>query len=283
MSFDTLDAIKLALGLGAFAFIVFIGARNKRITGLLLTFPVMNGIALLTSPDPFRVAQAIALLVVFNTLFFWAAVTATQWIPPRSEKFHPIPLLIFRLAVWTILWGAAAYFLTDHRDQFPTGIILFAIQSVIAMGVGYVLWSRVLPASRQAAAHSALAEWLNWAVRIILFLIAFGALLYTAQHATDQKWVGMASAFPLPGLFGLAYLSSVDKPEQLRPIRDTVLLGPLLVIPFNWIFASIVTALPSGPLGAFRVAALLAAWAVALALVFWLVPTIERYMDRRAK
>jgi hypothetical protein len=280
---DTLDFIKLALGLGAFVFIVLVGARDKRITGLLLTFPVMNGIALLTSTDPLRAAQAIYLLVVFNTLFFWAAVMTVRWVPPGSGELHPIPLLVFRVAVWTVLWGVAAYFLTDYRDRFPSGVVLFAIQSVVAIGVGYLLWSRAPRAERRASAQSPLAEGLNWAVRIILFLIAFGVLLYTAQNAADQKWVGMASAFPLPGLFGLAHLASVDSAEQLRPIRDTVLFGPLLVIPFNWMFASVVTVIPIGPLDAYHIAALLAAWAVALALVFWLVPAIAQFMDRRAK
>jgi hypothetical protein len=280
---DTLDIIKLALGLGAFVFIVLIGARDKRITGLLLTFPVMNGIALLTNPDPFRVAQAIYLIVIFNTFLFWGIVSTVQWMPPKPERFHPLTLLVLRVTVWTVLWILGAYVLTDHRDQFPSGIALLAIQTAIAICVGYCSWGLAPQAARQASAQSSLSAGLNWAVRIALFVAAFGVLLYTARNTLDQKWAGMASALPLPGLFGLAYLSAGNNDEQLRPIRDTVLLGPLLVIPFNWIFASIVTALPIGPLGAFHIAALLAAWTVALALVFWLVPMIERYMNRRAK
>ena len=61
----------------------------------------------------------------------------------------------------------------------------------------------------------------------------------------------MASALPLPGFFALAAL--MDDAEQPRdpaartkllPIRDTLFVGPLLVIPFNWTFAHALVALP---------------------------------------
>ncbi len=115
-----------------------------------------------------------------------------------------------------------------------------------------------------------MSDWLNWTIRIVLFLIVYAALLYTAQRAPDQKWTGMASALPIIGFFGLAYLSTQNTEAQLQPIRDTVLLGPLLVIPFNWSLASAIAATPAGPFGAFHIAALLTAWAIALALVFGL-------------
>ena len=279
---SALDVIKLALGLAAFVFIVVVGSRNKRIAGVLLMFPVMNGVALLTSPDPFRVADAIALLVVFNTGLFWAAVMTLRWIPPKPERFSPLTLLICRVLAWMAVWCVAAYWLTDNRDRFPSGIVLFAVQCVVAIGVASVLWSRPAHAEQKVSTRTAMPDGLNWAIRIVLFLAVYGALLYAAQHASDQKWTGMASSLPIIGFFGLAYLSTQNTERQLQPIRDTILLGPLLVIPFNWSLASVIAATPGGPLGAFHIAALLAAWAIALALVFALVPAIENYMDQRA-
>jgi hypothetical protein len=279
---SALDAIKLALGLAAFVFIVAVGSRNKRVAGVLLTFPVMNGVALLTSPDPFRVADAIALLVVFNTLLFWAAVMTLRWVPPQPERWRPLALLICRVLVWTAVWCAAAYWLTDNRDRFPSAMILFALQLAFAVGAASLLWGQPPRPEQKTSTPTSLSDWLNWTVRIVLFLVIYAALLYTAQHASDQKWTGMASALPIIGFFGLAYLSSQDTEAQLQPIRDTILLGPLLVIPFNWSLASVITATPGGPLGAFHIAELLAAWAIALALVFALVPAIANFMDRRA-
>jgi hypothetical protein len=279
---SALDLTKLALGLAAFVFIVVVGRRKKRVAGVLLTFPVMNGVALLTSPDPFRVADAIALLVVFNTLLFWAAVMTLHRVPPKPERFAPLALLICRLLVWTAVWCAAAYWLTDNRDRFPSGMILFALQLAFSISVAFVVWGRPPRTEQKPSPQASMAAWLNWTVRIALFLAVYAALLYTAQHVSDQKWTGMASALPIIGFFGLANLSTQNTEAQLQPIRDTILLGPLLVIPFNWSLASVITATPGGPRGAFHIAELLAAWAIGLALVFALVPAIENFMDRRA-
>lgn len=276
-----LDFIKLALGLGAFAFIVVVGARSKRIAGVLLTFPTMNGIALLTTPDPFRVAQAIALIVVFNTLLFWSAVTVIRWVPPARTISDPFVLLVCRVLAWTAVWCLGAYYLTDYRDAFPSGMILFALQLVIVAAAACALW-RPPAAAKAGPRRTFFGGALNWVVRIILFVIVYAALLYAARHAQDQKWTGMASALPIVGFFSLAALSTENTDEELRPIRDTVLLGPLLVIPFNWAFAWIVTAAPAGPWSVFHIAALVAAWAIALAFVFLLVPRFARTMDKRA-
>src|SRR5581483_7970111 len=199
---SALDLITLALGLAAFVFIVVVGSRNKRIAGVLLTFPTMNAIALLTSPDPFRVADAIALLVVFNTLLFWAAVMTLRFVPPRPERFAPLTLLVCRVMVWTAVWCAAAYWLTDNRDRFPSETILFALALVLAIGVALVLW-RPPPIEPKQSTPEAISGPLNWTVRIVLFLAVYAALLYAARHASDQKWTGMASALPIIGFFGL--------------------------------------------------------------------------------
>ena len=98
-----------------------------------------------------------------------------------------------------------------------------------------------MPTVRQARAA--------WTISLLLFVGVFGVLLATAQNASDQKWVGMASSLPLPGLFALAHLSTANDKGQLRPLRDTVLLGPLLVIPFNCLFDELVSRLPAGALG----------------------------------
>jgi hypothetical protein len=275
-----LDLVKLALGLGAFVFIALVGARSKRIAGVLLTFPILNGIAMLSSAEPFRVADAIALLVIFNAALFWLAVTCIERLPPMPLGMPEPFVLIARLLLWIATWCAGAYWLTDHRDAFPSGAALFVIGLGLALASVTFLWKpppATVAGPDTAAARQVLAA---WTIRLLLFVGVFCVLLATAQNASDQKWVGMASSLPLPGLFALAHLSTVNDKDQLRPIRDTVLLGPLLVIPFNGLFAGLVTRLPPGSRGTtLGVMALLAAWAVALAVVFWLIPRGARYLD----
>lgn len=92
----------------------------------------------------------------------------------------------------------------------------------------------------------------------------------------------MASALPLPGLFALATLSVTSGEGQLTPIRDGVLLGPLLVVPFNLSFAEVIAVLPIGPTGAvIGILALVLAWSVALLSVIRLLPLLEQYLDAR--
>ncbi len=221
---STLDVIKLALGLAAFVFIVVVGGRNKRITGALLTFPVMNGVALLTSPDPFRVADAIALLVVFNTLLFWVAVMTLPWVPPKPERFAPLALLVCRVLVWTAVWCIAAYWLTDNRDRFPSGMILFALQLVFAVGAASLLWSRT-------ARHGTKGFDTDIDVRLAKLDDPYRPVSHrlrgTALHSATCFGSEMdrnGQRAPIIGFFGLAYLSTQNTEAQLLPIRDTVLL-----------------------------------------------------------
>ena len=262
-------------------FLALYGARSRRTVGVLLTFPLLNGIALLNSPDPFRVAGAIYPLVMFNCVLFWVAIGTVRWLPPRRNAFPEFILLVTRVIVWGMLWVFFAYQLTDFRDQIPT-VILFVTYGALACGVTFYSWRRLPAPAETKTIRSTL--WLNWAARISLFALVFFCILYVTQNASDQKWAGMASALPLPGLFALAALSVTSGEGQLMPIRDTVLLGPFLVVPFNWLFAEVVTVLPSGPTGAMMgILALTLAWVVALLLVFRLLPTLETYLDGRRR
>ena len=118
--------------------------------------------------------------------------------------------------------------------------------------------------------------------RIAFFILTYACLFFAARVALDEKWVGMASALPLPGFFALATPDRRRRgaaPRRCRaaPIRDTLFLGPLLVIPFNWIFSH---ALLTLQLGRARYLLLLAMWAVAALLVLWLVPLLAAHRDR---
>jgi hypothetical protein len=281
VTIDSLTLVKFVFAIAGFVFLTLYGARSRRTVGVLLTFPILNGIALLNSPDPFRVAEAVYPLVMFNCVLFWLAIGTVRWLPPRANAFSELILLVTRISVWGILWVFFAYQLTDFRDRIPT-VILFVAYGALACGVTFYSWRRLPTPEETKTIRSTL--WLNWAVRISLFALVFFFILYVTQNASDQKWAGMASALPLPGLFALAALSVTNGEGQLMPIRDTVLLGPFLVVPFNWLFAEVVTALPPGLTGALMgILALTLAWVVALLLVFRLFPTLETYLDGRRR
>jgi hypothetical protein len=64
-------------------------------------------------------------------------------------------------------------------------------------------------------------------------------------------------------------------------MRDTVFLGPLLVIPFNWTFAHALAALPPDAILP-RYLLLLVLWTLAALAVVVLVPWLAAYLDRRS-
>jgi hypothetical protein len=283
--------IKLPLALAVFAVVAYAGTASRRIAGVLFTFPILNGIAIIASDQPVTVAGAIYPLVIFNCLLFAALLTFPRVLPPTGAM-PPWGRLPLRIAVWTLAWLAGAYVITDLRSGSIGGGVLLAVSVLIAIAFMLTCWSSIAerdtaPSSRNHASRF-VAFWSTPAAlwRVVLFVLTFAVLFWTAYTATDQKWVGMASALPLPGLFALAALIENAETQgapmsELRAIRDTLFLGPLLVIPFNWCFAHGLLMLGSEAT-LLRYALLFAMWAMAAAGVFFLVPLISAYLDRRS-
>ena len=78
--------IKLPLALLVFLLIAYAGTANKRIAGVLFTFPILNGIAIIASADPVVVADAIYPLVIFNCVLFAALLSFPQALPPVGRS-----------------------------------------------------------------------------------------------------------------------------------------------------------------------------------------------------
>ncbi len=291
--------LKLPLALLVFLVVAYAGTVSRRIAGVLLTFPILNGIAIIASPQPVMVADAIYPLVIFNCVLFAFAISFPRALPPvralpRNAK------LFARVTAWTAAWFAGAYLLTDFRAAVPGAGVLLAGSIMFAIVFVMVFWTKSPSTSdvRQTSgagvspflrhhARGFTAFWANrtGAARIAFFIAAYACLFVAARAALDEKWVGMASALPLPGFFAVATL--MDEAERapsaaqsLLSMRDTVFLGPVLVIPFNWTFAHALLALPPG--AAFpRYALLFALWAIAAAAVIVLVPRLAAYRDGR--
>src|SRR5262245_3928734 len=137
-----LIAIKLLLGLAAFLLVGYVGmAHDKRIAGVLLTFPILNGIGMLTGADPLAVAQSIYPLVIFNSLLFCAAISLGDRWPPFAPATQPNRKLIVRLVVWTAIWLAGAVALTLLHDRLPGAAVLFVISLGIAIPLMLAGWA----------------------------------------------------------------------------------------------------------------------------------------------
>src|SRR5437870_3194283 len=107
-------ALKLPLALAVFLVIAYAGTADKRIAGVLFTFPILDGVAIIASPDPTVVADAIYPLVMFNCVLFAAVISFAQSLPPVSALPRGAKLFV-RVATWSLAWSAGAWLITDFR------------------------------------------------------------------------------------------------------------------------------------------------------------------------
>ena len=269
---------KLILGIVAFVLIGWFGARDKRVGGVLLTFPLLNGIAMLTGADPLGMAGTIYLVMMWNCLLFLFVIHRYERLPPLPAALNAEATIVLRVVIWTLLWAIGAVVLAWFRDALSVAPVLFVIQFVLVVGYLAYWWRPPPPLAKP----SFRAMWLNGsgAIRIFCFVVAFALLSVVAYADDDSRWVGWASALPLPGLFALATLSVTQDKPDIASLGDTVLLGPLLYIPFNALLARAIIALRAEQAGTLaEIATVVAAWAITAALVFGLVPQIARWRD----
>jgi hypothetical protein len=269
---------KLLLGTLAFVLVGWLGARDKRIGGVLFTFPLLNGIAMLTGADPIGIAETVYLVVVWNCILFLLAIYRYEWLPPVPVRWDDESKIIARSLFWVIVWSVGATALAWFRDDLSSARWLFLLQLIFV--VLYVRhWWSVSP-SRSFVTFRAM--WLNrqGMLRVGCFVVVFLVLSAVAYLGKDARWVGWASALPLPGIFALATLSVTQAKGDLLALADTVIFGPLLVIPFNWLLAHTIIHLRGEQAGGIaEIATAIVFWAFAAALVFLLVPLFARWRD----
>jgi hypothetical protein len=134
------------------------------------------------------------------------------------------------------------------------------------------------PDARRGHVHNLIALWATGDGMLRLGLFTFCCvLLFVVAHYCDSNWVGTFSALPLPGLFAVATLSVTERQDDFGVMRDSVLIGPVTVIAFNWLYAQTVLHYPGVAMGFAALIVLLGANA---ALIFWIVPRISVYLDR---
>jgi hypothetical protein len=286
-----LALVKLMLGLGVFVALGYLGKfYDKRIAGVLLTFPILNSIGIITGDDPLAVADAVYAVVVLNGLILFFMISFCECLTPM-EGASDNTKLIARVAVWAAIWTVCAPLVTNFRENLPGFAGILVLQTILAALAVIAVWAPPHAAANMRAPQlslsghvQALAKlWGNpsGVARMGLFVLCCG-LLFLAVYFYTSKWVGMFSAVPLPGLFAIATLSVMNAQEDFKLMRDTVLIGALAVNVFNWLFAHLFVRLPfEGTAHTVAgIVMLVGMMAVDAVLLFWLVPRISAYLDR---
>ena len=290
MTADIVMALaKLVLGLAVFVALGYLGKfYDKRIAGVLLTFPILNSIGILTGDDPLAVANSIYAVVVFNGIVLFFMIGFCQRLTPMTGASGNTKL-VARVAVWMVVWAIGAPLVTIFRDSLPGIAGVMAIQFAIAVLAVALVWTpphhvhnanAPPPLSLGEHLQAMIALWSDRSgiLRMSLFVMSCVLLFGVAQFGAS-KWLGMFSAVPLPGLFAIATLSVMNSEEDFSLMRDSVLIGPIGVNAFNWLYAQVVVRLPAshGALGLATLIVMLLADAI---LIFWLVPKISVHLDR---
>jgi hypothetical protein len=283
--------VKLVLGLGVFVALGYLGKfYDKRLAGVLLTFPILNSIGIITGDDPLAVADAVYAVVVLNGLILFFMIGFCERLTPMTGAPDNAKL-VARVAVWTAIWAICAPLITAFRDNLPGIAGILTLQIILSVLAVAVVWVPPTSAANGGAPRLSLSGHVRALVelwgnpsgiaRMGLFVLCCALLFAVAQFGTS-KWIGMFSAVPLPGLFAIATLSVMNAQEDFKLMRDTVLIGALAVNIFNWLFAHLFIRLPFD--GATHAVAgivmLVGMMAIDAVLLFWLTPRISAYLDR---
>src|SRR5215471_21575694 len=99
------------LGTGLFSLILWWAqSRNPRVAGMMLTFPALNGLGLLTaeSRDPQLMARAMLPMIALNGLLCATYIIAQRQLQSRLPHLSPGVHMGTVVAVCVIVWGGIA-------------------------------------------------------------------------------------------------------------------------------------------------------------------------------
>jgi hypothetical protein len=279
-------AAKLVLGTLAFLLIGYFGrSDDKRVVGVMLAFPVLNGIGPLTSPDkdPVAMAQSMMPMIALNAVLFFSFITAFLWakrIGHAGGRSLSYGIGVTGAAIWFLV----AAWLMPMFDQIAPSPGWFTVIYLVAIAVvTLAAWS-----PRQSAAGGVASPprdfasfWWQRRWRVAFFIISL-VLLLAAARVSGADWVGRLSALPLVPLCVLAGLA-IDEPEGLRPMRDPIFLGPglsmILVLPFTLVLTEL-RQMSAPTYWALGITALTAGWLGYFLMVRFGIPPLATALDR---
>jgi hypothetical protein len=283
----TVFAVKLGGGTLAFLLIGYFGSSsNRRVAGTMLTFPVLNGIGLVTSPgkDPVALTDAMMPMIALNGFLCFGFITAFQWLRTRtrtaSNRLLSYGVGVAGAAVWCLLaWSGGPWL----ESRLPPSWVIAALYLIVTGILTVWLWAaRPMPNVAASAATPKFKEfWRQRRWRIVFFVASMFLLLIAAQIG-DAGTVGRLSALPLVPLCVLCGLALDDR-DSLPALHDPIFLGPGLSMLFVLALTAVLIPLQDARGVAYWVPgtlALLAGWAVCFVAIRYGMPRLAAALDR---
>ena len=266
--------LRTASGTALFvAFLCLVRIDDYRVAGMMLTFPMLNGIGLVAAgANAERLTKAMLPVITLNgAMCFLFALALTWW---ETARAHPAALT----ALAAMLWLGVYLVLETRNVAVPAGAataVFVSVCAVASVAITYWLWPAcaVAPATATGRAGG-LADVLESWVRILLFAlsltIVFG-FAHRYQHA--HAAIGRLAALPIVPLFGLYTVATVLAPDpaalgKLETMRSMVLVGWTFALVCAVAISRYVMQSALAPSGTFnRLAALIAGWALCLGCI----------------
>ena len=254
-------------------FLWLVRIDDYRVAGMMLTFPMLNGIGLVgAGANAERLTKAMLPVISLNG----AMCFLFAWILASSETARSHPAIMTALAV--LAWLGVYSVLEAKSIAFARSstMTVFAAGCALAsLAVTYWLWPACTSVPGAAVVRAGgLAGVMEGWVTILLFatsLAIFFAFAHRFQHA--HAAIGRLAALPIVPLFGLYTVATVLEPDpaalgKLETMQSMILIGWMFAMLFVVAFSRSVTRsawAPSGRLN--RLAALIAGWALCLGCI----------------
>jgi hypothetical protein len=263
--------LRSAAGTALFvAFLWLVRIDDYRVAGMMLTLPMLNGMALVSAREHARkTGQSMVPIVVLNGAMCFLFTLALAW--SDAARAHPLALTMLAGVVWLCV-----YAVLEARDVVvPWGAAMAAFTVACAaasVAITVWLWPACTTLTTGASVRAGgLAGVLDSWIRIALFALSLFVVFVVAHFYRDaHAAIGRLGALPIVPLFGLYTVASVLASDsaavpKFETMRSMVLVGWMIALVFAVVLAAYVarTSARSGMLG--HLAALIAGWALCLA------------------
>jgi hypothetical protein len=257
------------------AFLWLVQIDDWRVAGMILTFPMLNGMALLSARENAReTGQSMVPVITLNGVMCFLFTLALAW--SGAARTYPVALTVLA----TLLWIAVYAWLEARKIIVPWGAWMagyVTLGAILSVALTYWLWPGCTDAaSRTTLRGDGMAGVLENRIKIGLFafslLVVLGVShIYRDAHAA----VGRLGALPVVPLFGLYTVASALASDpvavpKLETFRSMVLAGWIIALVCVVAFAAYVartSSVESGPRSGTtgQLVALILGWSLCLA------------------
>lgn len=286
---------KILIGTGFYIMVVWLAGRNPRATGMMLTFPTLNGIVLLMAgPDALEsAASAMLLMPPLNAVLCASYLTGFDRL--ARAGFAPASASGLMAGAVAVVWLTIVGAITHERWGVPAeyqttyALVAFALGLVLTLVLRPRFQSPTALATGQPLGQLVLRN----QIRIMLFVSTLVLVAAVERLGGSPAILGALGGLPIVALFGMHSIASDDaipldeRRNTLAAMASSVWLGPGMAIVFVVVLWRMLAMLAGAATGAAYllagIVALFAGWGfciIAIWLSIWWLARLMPFQTR---